>query len=689
MTSNYRFLRSADYFCALPLRACFRSVEADVRMRSTVERTVETSTSPQACLNCNRSVPASRQRLESGVFPRFSPYSVRSVVLRLSFLRLVALSNTPSCQLLQSNRFSQHPLRSQPAVTRFFRPAQLAPWRACVAILCFFAGLGLSQAGENDTPDKPRIVNIYNFIRNSDFRLRNSEEVMFDCTRRQIELLKSVNLPSTWALQYDALLNPRYPKLLKKHLGTNDEIAAWWEIPKPLAEKAGIPWRGAHDWDPAANVGFSPAYTPEQRRKMVDVYMADFKRIFGFFPRTVGSWFIDEVTLEYFAQKYGVVASCNCKDQIGTDFYTLWGGYWNQAYYPSRLNAYMPAQTPGGQLDIPVFRMLGSDPIYQHGTTPGLLSLEPVYQHGGGGMPKWVDWFMKSFVEQPPLAFAYAQAGQENSFGWVAMRNGLTNQIPLFAELARAGEIRVETLEQTGRWFRKHFSVTPATSVVALDDWKNEGRKTVWYDSRFYRLNILWEKDSFYIRDIHCFDERLVSPTHDTPLKQTSLAYETLPIVDWAAWSGGGQRPAGMFPVLVAPDGTVAPMQPDGNPVVKELNATDLSILQPLKGGGSLSIVCAETSLTFAGKDVQGKPLKWAWKTVGGEQLKSMVKGITADTIQYQHAGTEYQISLASGIGECHRLEDGSLQMTAARDGNLALLLASKTPIIHSKMASK
>ena len=28
----------------------------------------------------------------------------------------------------------------------------------------------------------------------------------------------------------------------------------------------------------------------------------------------------------------------------GTDGYTLWGGYWNQAYYPSRLNSYMPAQ---------------------------------------------------------------------------------------------------------------------------------------------------------------------------------------------------------------------------------------------------------------------------------------------------------------------------------------------------------
>lgn len=65
------------------------------------------------------------------------------------------------------------------------------------------------------SPGQPRIINLYNFIRNSDFRLRNSEGILFDCTRHQIELLRSVNLPATWALQYDALINPRYPKLLK------------------------------------------------------------------------------------------------------------------------------------------------------------------------------------------------------------------------------------------------------------------------------------------------------------------------------------------------------------------------------------------------------------------------------------------------------------------------------------------
>ncbi|MGC3959761.1 MAG: hypothetical protein QM813_18115 [Verrucomicrobiota bacterium] len=521
---------------------------------------------------------------------------------------------------------------------------------------------------------QPRIVNIYNFIRNSDFRLENSEERMFDCTRRQVELLRSVNLPATWALQYDALINPRYPKLLKEQLGTNDEIGAWWEIPRQLAEKAGLKWRGRHDWDPEAHVGFSPGYSPEERRKLVDVYMAEFKANFGFYPKTVGSWFIDEVTLEYMAEKYGVIASCNCKDQIGTDFYTLWGGYWNQAYYPSRVNSYMPAQTRKGQIDIPIFRMLGSDPIYQHGTTPGLISLEPVYTPGGG-LPQWVDWFMKSLVEQPSLAFAYTQAGQENSFTWEPVAKGLAYQFNLFAKMAKAGQIRVETLEQSGRWFRKQFRVTPPTSMAALQDWKNEGRKTVWYSSRYYRLNVLWEKDSLFIRDIHCFDEKLVAPTHRVPLRASTLTYETLPIVDWAVWSASGTVRAGLWPVMLGSNSTKVSMQPDGLPVVKEMNATDLRIDQPLKGGGNFSIVCREDRVEITGLDRDGKPLSWACQIIGGDRLKSMIKQVNPTSIALSHSGVDYKLKLGAHSGSCQQLEDGNLQLQPNQNGMLTLKL--------------
>ena len=519
---------------------------------------------------------------------------------------------------------------------------------------------------------EPRIVNIYNFVRNSDYRLADSENILFETTRREIELIKPTGLPATWALQYDALINPRYQKLFKEQLGTNDEIAAWWEIPRPLTEKAGLKWRGHdHEWDSTANVGFSPGYTPDERRKLVDVYMADFKAIFGYYPRTAGSWFIDEVTLEYMARRYRIIASCNCKDQVGTDGYTLWGGYWNQAYYPSRLNAYMPAQTKAGQINVPIFRMLGSDPIYE-GHAPGMWTLEPVYPRAGGSAD-WVNWFMKEMIQQPSLAFAFAQAGQENSFGWEAMKTGLTLQTKLLAEEARAGQIKVETLAQAGEWFRHRYSVTPPTAVVALDDWKRENRKTVWYDSRYYRLNALWENGIFYIRDLHCFDENVVSPTHDRILTTTFLAYETLPVMDGALWSG--TEKAGMWPVLLASDGEKSPMTPEGPPVVKELNRTDLGIIQPIRGGGTFTIVCRETNVACTGVDGRGRPLHWAWDMVGGERQTSAAKTVTSNGVAYLYSGMSYQLRLSPHSGSCQQLGNGAIRLSPNSSGKLVLNL--------------
>ncbi len=543
-----------------------------------------------------------------------------------------------------------------------------------IFILGVASYLNVTSVATAKETKEPRIVNIYNFIRNSDFRLTNSEDVLFDCTRHQIELLKGANLSATWALQYDALINPRYQKLLKAKLGTNDEIAAWWEIPQPLAEKVGIKWRGLYEWDPVANVGFSPGYMPEDRRKLVDIYMAEFKRIFGYYPKTVGSWYIDEITLDYMAKKYGIIASCNCKDQIGTDFYTLWGGYWNQAYYPSRLNAYMPAQTRHGQIDVPIFRMLGSDAIYQYGITPGMFTMEPVYPDAGGSS-NWVSWFIGNFLSQPSLAFAYVQVGQENSFGWDAMKKSYQQQVELLAKLSRSGEVRVETLAQSGEWFRSHFSVTPPTSVVALDDWKHQGRKTVWYESRFYRLNLLWQDGIFFIRDLHCFDENFVSPTHKRALTATSLSYETLPIMDWTRWSGAGASNAGMWPMLLSSNDVESPMVPEGDPIVQSSGVKKLKVEQPLKDAGKFLMICAEHKITCTVVDCNGKPLPWAWQLVGGAQQKSIVQSVAPQTVDYLYMGANYQLRSQRGFGFCHHLDNGDIQIVANDAGTIVLLL--------------
>jgi hypothetical protein len=401
----------------------------------------------------------------------------------------------------------------------------------------------ICQAKEANAPSSsPRIVNIINFIRQCEPRIDwITEDVLYETVVEQIRIMKSYQLKGTFLLQYDALMDARYQKLLKGLRADMFEIGAWWEIPQPLVENSGYKWRGRYRWDWHADVGFATGYSPKEREKLTDTYMADFKKIFGHYPKSVGSWFIDAHTLQYMYDRYGIVASCNCKDQIGTDGYTLWGGYWNQGYYPSRKNAYMPAQNAKNQIPVPIFRMLGSDPIHQYDSGLGtnhqrVISLEPVYGRGGGDAD-WCQWYFDAFIDGAAMDYGYVQAGQENSFTWKSMAKGFNIQMPMIARLHKEGKIVLKTLGETGKWFKDNYRVTPPTSVTVLSDHSKKNQKTVWFNSRFYRANLLWDQGTMRFRDIHLFDESVASDYLTKRGTSTQCHYYTLPIVDGFRWS--------------------------------------------------------------------------------------------------------------------------------------------------------
>lgn len=421
-----------------------------------------------------------------------------------------------------------------------------ANYRLIFCIVLFLALIIFCPAGRGQFTEgqsrSPRIVNIINFVRECEPRVDwITKEVLYQTVVEQVKIISQYNLKATFLLQYDALLDPRYQKLMKGLPPNQFEIGAWWEIPQPLVERSGLKWRGRYPWDWHADVGFATGYTPGEREKLIDTYMEDFKAVFGYYPKSVGSWFIDAHSLKYLHDKYGVIASCNCKDQVGTDGYTLWGGYWSGGYYPSRVNAYMPAQKSENQIPVAVFRMLGSDPIHQYDSGLGtshqpVISLEPVYKQGGGD-ESWCRWYFDWFINGPAMNYAYVQVGQENSFTWERMARGYQIQMKILDELVRGGKIILQTLSETGKWFKENFKVTPPTSIIVLQDHSEKDLKTVWFNSRFYRANLLWEKETLRFRDVHVFDENLVSDYLKKPGDSSQCFYFTLPVVDGFFWS--------------------------------------------------------------------------------------------------------------------------------------------------------
>ena len=367
----------------------------------------------------------------------------------------------------------------------------------------------------------------------------------------QKALLKRYGFRGTFLLQYDALIDPTFQKLMLED-NENNEIGVWLEIVAPLCERVGIEWRGRFPWDWHANVGFSVGYTPEERERLLDALFEEFKTVFGYYPRVMGSWIIDAHTLRYASEKYGLDASCNCKDQWGTDGYTLWGAYYNGAYYPAKTNVFAVADSEDRAIDVPIFRMLGSDPVLQYDTGldatagaaawQGVITLEPVYKSAGGGNPDWVDWYFSENFNGECLSYAYTQVGQENSFGWEAMREGLCDQ---FEKLADRKDLVIETLGESGRWFKATYTTTPPTATVCHSDFEKNQKASAWYNSRVYRANLYADREGLRLRDLVLFDNAYTERYLDAVEPSPVLQFDTLFAIDGNRFSGNGIRAGG------------------------------------------------------------------------------------------------------------------------------------------------
>lgn len=394
------------------------------------------------------------------------------------------------------------------------------------------------------------IINIINFVRACEPRVED-DSFLFDTTKKELELCKQYNFPSTLLLQYDALIDKRYIELIADYKD-NTEIGLWFEVVEPLCIAAGIPWRGRYPWDWHNDVGFLIGYTPKERELLIDEAFSEFKKIFGFFPASCGSWHIDAYSLRYMYEKYGITASCNCKEQYGTDGYTIWGGIYSGAYYPSKNNMLCPAATKENQINVPVFRMLGADPIYQYDMNIGekdklqqVTSLEPVY--GNSGCNKnWVSWYLNENFNSKGISLSYTQTGQENSMNWEAISKGLPMQFEIIKKMRDEGRIEILTLSDSGKWFSDNFDLTPPQAQMFDSDINANRYKTLWYNCKNYRLNVLYENGKIKIRDLYIFNELFKEDYLTDSVKTHNCSYYTLPVIDGFRFSNEHIR-AGLY----------------------------------------------------------------------------------------------------------------------------------------------
>lgn len=495
---------------------------------------------------------------------------------------------------------------------------------------------------------KQGLVNIYHFIRKSTYEDGIFTQEDYDTLRYEMDLLKQHQLPATYALKYDALMDERYTQLIQSMIDEKDEVAAWWEITEELARKAGVTWKGKDVIDLHVKAGYSLAYLPEERKALLDVYMEDFKGVYGEYPKTIGSWVMDIVTFEYAKERYGLVGGALCRDQIGIDGFTLWGGYFNGAYYPSKVNEYMPAQTQEMQLNMPIFRLLGPDPIYNFESgiregAEGIYTLEPAWITGQD--EKWVNWLFSCVSDEEQIGYGYTQVGQENSYIWGTMGDAYEMQIRHLAQLRKENKVRVESLRDSSVWFHKKYTFTPPTTYTASKDWNEQFKlNTTWYSSRFYRMSLLWDQGELSIRDLYVFNEDYPSRYLKDCITHNESVFDALPLLDTHKWSTKEKRASIDFVEVE----TGKKLCGEAPVFLAQEDDETWHVKWGLSETREMSIVCTQDTMRFEMLQEDEDQIAWMMCM----NTLPTLEDISEDTLVCRHENFVYHIRATQGVFE-------------------------------------
>jgi hypothetical protein len=330
------------------------------------------------------------------------------------------------------------------------------------------------------------------------------------------------------------------------------------------------------------------------------------------------------------------------------------------------------------QIATPMFRLLGQDPVYYYDNTfPYPDTMEPVWPPGQS--ESFVDRFLNMIAHEPSQSFAYAQLGQENSFGWPKMRNGYPMQMERLAKIHKQGGLIVETMGETGRRFKRAFASTPVQAQVMLSDpFGNTDfpERSVWYQSKYFRANLHFRGDRFYLRDLHVYDDRFPQPYLEDVARQHGIEQRALAVLDGYHWSDdearagrSGRRAMGRF-VLIGPDGKESPLAMKGAPAVRETGPV-LRTAVPLSSGGSLEVAFHEREIACS---LNGVPVdtrlgvRFEW-----DPNRSAIQDVSRDRLRYRYRDFDYAVRVANGAAS--KTANG-VRIAAGGTAALRLLMA-------------
>lgn len=370
--------------------------------------------------------------------------------------------------------------------------------------------------------DSNKFVTIVNPVRISTYNKNAGESL-----KSEYAVVRKRNLASTWLFTYDALSNNDITKIAK-NMDENQEFGIFLEVTANFAKDGKVDYHDTGFWQHANSV-FLSGYELVDRKKLIDTVFEKFKSIFGYYPKSVGSWWTDSFSLSYMRDKYGVIANLVCSDQYSTDGYQIWGQPWEVAYYPSKLYLSIPASDKESKLDVVNIQWAPRDPFNGYGS-----SLYSTQDYLVAWDKQDVSYFRKLvdlYLENGELnRFSQVTVGLEADLDPVGYKDEYAKQLDYIDDLKGKG-INVVTMSGFSDWYRNKFSDTPDYKINSKD-LLGQNVKSFWYGNTRYRLFYIKDDDKKELRilDLRIYNSILKDPYYYSPNFQFTLS-ENIPAV--------------------------------------------------------------------------------------------------------------------------------------------------------------
>jgi len=377
----------------------------------------------------------------------------------------------------------------------------------------------------SDKQQVKQFITLVNPVRISDYNSHPKESL-----QPQYQEVKKRGLPATWLFTYDAL-SDRDVISASKEMDDLQEKGIFLEVTPSSAKETGISYQPTDSWHRAKSL-FLIGYTQDERVHFIDAVFDKFKSVYGYYPTSVGAWWVDAYSLEYMKNKYRITANLSCADQFFTDSYSLWGQYWSTPFYPSKLHAGIPANIQDNKLDLVTLQWAARDPINGYGF--GHASTFSTQDYHTNNLPiSYYEKLINIYLDDSLNSFGQITLGLESDLSPSTYKSLYAEHLDAVNRFANMG-VQVTTMKAFSDWYRQSFPNFSPVQVITSDDLLGKNSQIIWYQSPFYRVGVYEDKENQKVQiiDLRFFSDNFQEPFYTYPTRQMDLFINTPSLID-------------------------------------------------------------------------------------------------------------------------------------------------------------